>query len=186
MRLYLVCFLIVWLAAACSPVKVQTDVKSTMDFSDMKTFGWLETSAPPGDNVRVNNPELAALVRAAVEKNLQEKGFVKDGKGDFLVNWLGAIENKVKTESIQHFYSSYGYGALSIDNKTAKSKEIGEAGSYEEGTIIIDILDPQKHIVLWRGKGTKRLTKSMDEAQVVRYINLSVGEILKSFPERRR
>ena len=58
--------------------------------------------------------------------------------------------------------------------------------SYEEGTIVIDILDPQKHIILWRGTGTRRLVKGMTEAQVARYVNLSVDEILKSFPESRR
>ena len=47
---------------------------------------------------------------------------------------------------------------------------------------IKDHLDPQKHIVLWRGTGTRRLMKGMDEAQVVRYINLSVDEIMKNFP----
>ena len=184
MRVYLVCFLVIWLAAACSPVKVQTDVASTLNFSEMKTFGWLETSASPGEGARINNPELASLVRTAIEKNLQAKGFVKNGKADFLINWLGAIDKKVKTESIQHFYSGYGYGALS-NSKNAKSGQATPVTSYEEGTIVIDILDPQKHVVLWRGKGTRRLTKGMSEAQVVQYIDLSVAEILKSFPVNR-
>ena len=181
MRISCVCFLVILLTTACSPVKVQTDVKSTTDFSDMRTFGWLETSAASGDDVRVNNPELAVIVRAATEKSLQAKGFIKDGKPDFLVNWLGAIEEKIKEESIQHFYSGYGYGTLS-EKGPGRNKEGSLVGSHEEGTIVIDILDPQKHVVLWRGKGTRQLTKGMDEAQVVRYINLSVDEILKSFP----
>ena len=181
MRVYLVYFLVIWLAAACSPVKVQTDVMSVSDFSDMKNFGWFETSAAPGEGARINNPELASLVREAVEKNLQEKGFVKNGKADFLVNWLGAIDKKVQTESVQHFYSGYGYGALS-----AKSGQATPVASYEEGTIVIDILDPQKHRVLWRGKGTRRLKKGMSEAQVVQYIDMSVEEILKNFPVNRK
>lgn len=180
MRLYCIYFLVVCMVAACSPVRVQTDVNSTMDFSGMKNFDWLETAEAPGSDVRVNNPELAILVRAAVESNLKTKGYVKDSKADFLVNWLGAIEGKVQAESIQHFYSGYGYGTLA-GNMALNSKE-GAAVSYEEGTIVIDILDPQKHIVLWRGTGTRRLMKGMDEAQVVRYINLSVDEIMKNFP----
>jgi len=181
MRICVIFFLVVWLATACSPVRVQTDVNSAMDFSDMKTFDWFDTMAAPGSDVRVNNPDLAALVRAATEKNLQEKGFVKGKKADFLVNWLGAIESKVQAESIQHFYSGYGYGTLSA-SMASKSVQPAAAISYEEGTVIIDILDPKKHILLWRGKGTRRLVKGMNEAQVDRYINLSVDEILKSFP----
>lgn len=180
MRLYCIYFLVVCMAAACSPVRVQTDVNSAMNFSGMKSFDWLETTELPGSDVRVNNPELAALVRTAVETNLKAKGYVKDRKADFLVNWLGAIESIVKAESIQHFYSGYGYGTMA-GNMALNSRE-GSAVAYEEGTIAIDILDPQKHIVLWRGTGTRRLIKGMDEAQVARYINLSVDEILKSFP----
>jgi hypothetical protein len=181
MRVSLISFLVVCLAAACSPVNVQTDVNSTANFSEMKTFDWLDTTASPGSNARVNNPELAALVRAATEKNLQKKGFVKDGNADFLVNWLGAVEDKVQKESIQHFYSSYGYGTLSA-GIAEQDKETTTVRSYEEGIIVIDILDPQKHVILWTGTGTRRLTKGMSKAQVARYINLSVDEILKSFP----
>ena len=180
MRVFLIGLLVVWLAA-CSPVKVQTDVSSTVNLSDMKTFDWLDTTAAPGTDARVNNPELAHLVRTATEKNLLKKGFVKNGSADFLVNWLGAIEDRVQTESIQHFYSSYGYGTLSA-GQAAHSKETSAVRSYEEGVIIIDILDPQKQILLWRGKGTRRLMKDMSKAQVTRYINLSVDEILKNFP----
>ena len=180
MRVFLVGFLVVWVAA-CSPVKVQTDVKSTVNLSDMKTFDWLDSTAAPGTDARVNNPELAHLVRTATEKNLLKKGFVKSASADFLVNWLGAIEDRVQTESIQHFYSSYGYGTLAAGN-AEQGKETAAVRSYEEGVIIIDILDPQKHILLWRGKGTRRLMKGMSKAQVARYINLSADEILKNFP----
>ena len=181
MRIYIVCFLVVWLAAACSPVKVQTDVNSAVDFSSMKTFDWLDTTVVPGGGARVNNPELAVLVRAAMEKNLLEKGFVKDEDSDFLVHWLGAIESKVKVESIQHFYSGYGYGTLS-GSMAARSREVAPVTSYEEGTIVIDILDPKEHIILWRGTGARRLVKGMNEAEIIKYINLSVDEILKNFP----
>ncbi len=41
-------------------------------------------------------------------------GYVKDDNGspDFLITWFGAIEKKVKKESIDHFYSTYGYGSV--------------------------------------------------------------------------
>lgn len=180
MRVFLVGLLVV-LLAACSPVQVQTDVNSTADLSGMKTFDWLDTTAVRGTDARVNNPELADLVRTATEKNLLKKGFVKSGDPDFLVNWLGAIEDRVQVESIQHFYSSYGYGTLAASH-AAPDTESTAGNSYEEGIIIIDILDPRKHTHLWRGKGTRRLMKGMNKAQVTRYINLSVDEILKSLP----
>jgi len=181
MRIYLLVLLFVFTTASCTRVQVQTEADLTLDFSGKKTFSWLETSEKPGDDVRINNPDLAVLVRAAIEKNLLKKGFVKSDKGDFLVNWLGAIEKKVRVESIEHFYSGYGYGTLA----GSMPREVAQANprtSYEEGTIVIDILDPDKHILLWRGTGKNRLKKGMDKAQVASYVNLSVSEILKGFP----
>jgi len=169
------------LVISCVPVQVETEVDPAMDFSNMKIFSWLKTEASPGNDVRVNNPELDVLVRAAVEKDLQGKGFVKGDNGDFLVNWLGAIESKVRVESVQHFYSGYGYQTLSKP-MAGKIAEGDSVTSYEEGTIVIDILDPQKHKILWRGTGTRRLLQDMDEDQVSGYVNLSVRDILKGFP----
>ncbi|MBW2659663.1 MAG: DUF4136 domain-containing protein [Deltaproteobacteria bacterium] len=181
MKMNIFVLLIAMLAVSCVPVHVETDTIAGTDFSAIKVFSWLETTTAPGNDVRVNNPALAALVRAAVEKELKKKGFTRGEDGDFLVNWLGAIKGKVREESIQHFYSGYGYqtmsGAIAGDTATA-----GTVGTYEDGTIVIDILDPQKHELLWRGAGTRRLLKDMDEAQVAGYVNLSVAEILKNFP----
>jgi len=182
MRRYLIVVVGVMLIAACVPkVKVQTDVDPVADFSAMKTFGWLETGTPPGKDVRVNNPELAIMIRAAAEKNLLEKGFIKGENPDFLINWLGAIESKVRAESIDHFYSGYGYQTLS---GTIPEKAVAPASvtSFEEGTIVIDILDPHRHMVLWRGSGKRRLSKEKGKDQTARYVNLSVSEILKGFP----
>ncbi len=181
MRLNLGVFLVALLAASCVPVQVETDVDLTVDFSEMRVFSWLKTTTEPGGDVRANNPELDVLVRAAVEKDLQAKGFIKGGDGDFLVNWLGAIESKVRVESVQHFYSDYGYQTMSKP-MAGKIAEGDSVTSYEEGTIVIDILDPQKHKILWRGTGKRRLLKDMDEDQVSGYVNLSVRDILKGFP----
>lgn len=181
MRMNFSVFLVALLVASCVPVQVETDVDFATDFSGLKVFSWLKTTTAPGSDVRVNNPELDVLVRAAVEKDLQAKGFVKGENGDFLINWLGAIESKVRVESVQHFYSGYGYQTLSKP-MAGKIAEGDSVTSYEEGTIVIDILDSQKHKILWRGAGTRRLLKDMDKDQVSGYVNLSVRDILKGFP----
>jgi len=181
MKMNISVFLVALLAASCVPVHVETDTTAGTDFSAMKVFSWLETTTEPGSDVRVNNPELDVLVRAAVEKELQDKGYIKGENGDFLVNWLGAIQSKVRVESVQHFYSGYGYQTLS-GPMAGDIAAGGSTSSYEEGTLFIDILDPQKHKILWHGAGTRRLLKDMDKNQVAGYVRLSVSGILKKFP----
>ncbi len=175
------------LLLGCGAVNVTTIGDTTVDFSGLTSFSWLQVDNPPGDNVRVNNPEVITIVRAAVEKRLLAMGYEKqEGEGaDFFVTWFGAIEKKVKVQSIDHFYTSYGYGAVA-SSMPLESRKGGKSIEYEEGTIIIDALIPGSHKVSWRGIGIDRLLKGMDSVEAKLYIDRIVGQILKSFPSRKQ
>jgi hypothetical protein len=187
MKNVFLCGVFVVLLSACGSVHVTTEVDNAVDFSVLASYDWLQTDKSPGDDVRVNNPEIAALVRAAVEKRLLSMGYIKNenGEADFLITWFGAIEQKVKVQSIDHFYTSYGYGAL-VSSMPLKSKNGAKVRQYEEGTIIVDALIPGSHKVYWRGVGTDRLLKDMDKKDVKLYIDRIVGQILKDFPTRKK
>ncbi len=183
MKYLITCCVFVILLAGCTVGKVKTENSGRVEMIGLKTYGWLKTDKLPGENVRVNNPEVVRLVRDAVETSLQKKGYGKDDSGnpDFLVTWFGAIEKKVKKESIDHFYSTYGYGPVAAQ-MPQKGKDKPIVMEYEEGTILIDVLDPQTHARIWRGNGTDRLRKEMNEGEAVQYINRVVGQIFKDFP----
>ncbi len=185
MRNIFFCCLLVAMLTGCGSVKVNIEADKSVDFSKLATFSWLQTDEAPGKDVRVNNPEVVTLVRSAVEKQLRAMGYEKkEGAGaDFLVTWFGAIENMVKVQSIDHFYTSYGYGAVA-SSMPLKSREGEQVTQYEEGTIIIDFLIPGNHKVFWRGIGTNRLLKGMNRADAELYIGRIVRQILKSFPPR--
>jgi len=181
------CCVFVLLLSGCGAVNVTTEVDTTVDFSGLTSFSWLQTDTQPGDNVRVNNPEVITIVRAAVEKRLLAMGYERqEGEGaDFFVTWFGAIEKKVKVQSIDHFYTSYGYGAVA-SSMPLESRKGGKSIEYEEGTIIIDALIPGSHKVYWRGIGTDRLLKGMDSVEAKLYLDRIVGQILKNFPPRKQ
>jgi hypothetical protein len=183
MKYLVTCCVLIFILVGCTTVSVQTENHAKANMAGLKSYGWLQTNTPPGENVRVNNPEVVGLVRDAVEMSLQKKGYVKDDSGspDFLITWFGAIEKKVKKESIDHFYSTYGYGSVA-SQMDQKGKDSGIVKKYEEGTILVDILDHKTHSRIWRGSGTNRLMKEMNEGAAVQYINRVVGQIFKDFP----
>lgn len=184
MRYLAICVVFSVVFAGCtSLVKVQTEPGDSTNLTGLKTYDWLQTNTPPSENVRVHNPEVVALVRDAVEKNLQKKGYTRDeaGKPDFVVTWFGAIEAKVKKESIDHFYRTSGYGAVA--SQLSPKKEGAVVMEYEEGTILIDVLNPKSHETIWRGSGTDRLLKKMNKDETATYLNRVVGQILKDFPQ---
>lgn len=183
MRYLLMCCFSILMLSGCASVEVSTELAEGVSFNGLKTYAWLESDTLPGENVRVNNPEVVQAVRAAVDKRLLKRGYAKDTSGspDFQVTWFGAIEKKVKVESIDHFYSTYGYGAV-VEQMPKKMQEGAKTREYEEGTIIIDFLNPMTHKRLLRGSGTDRLLKGMDKTDAVLYINRMVDQILRGVP----
>ena len=131
--------------AACGGVNVETETPIGAGLAKMGTFGWLEKGDVSLEGVEVTNPDVDAWVKDSVEKQLQSKGYQKatDNQPDFLVSWIGAIEKKVKVDSIEHFYSSYGYGPVAA-GMPLEAKKGDTVREYKEGTILLDFLDPDK------------------------------------------
>ena len=176
---------ILLLLVGCTQLQTGSEIDAAADFSALKTFGWLPDSDTPADDVRLNDPRVRNTVRTAVEQALAAKGYeqVERQQADFLVTWFGAIEQKIKKESIDHFYAPYGYGTLYRDPvlNTEAPRNILE---YEQGTIIIDIIDPQSRKLIWRGSGSGRIAENQPEQTALRNLNRSVTRILAPFPER--
>jgi len=183
-RVSLWLLIVLFLAAGCSTVQVKNEVSPGTDFSRLKTFSWLAQTENPSDDIRINNEFVINTVQAAVEKNLQKKGFtrVEDGQGDFVISWFGAIEQKLNAESITHFYRPYGYGALYRDPKWNSDPTKMNVSEYEQGTLIFDFLDPKTQTLIWRGSGSDRLKENQSESQVKYNINAAVSQILADFP----
>ncbi len=170
---------------ACSTLNVSTDYNPAYDFTKLKTYAWLDSGKVPGSDARVNNDLVRDRVQAAVERILAARGYVKTSPvtADFRVSWLGAIDKKLQVNSIDHFYSSYGYGALARDPfRGGRAMRTVTTREYEVGTLIIDILDPAGHKLIWRGIGKDRIRGTGDPEKITRGINDAVDAIMKTFP----
>ena len=166
-------------------LSVNTDFNPEYDFTQLKTYAWLQTDKAPSGDTRINNDLTVARVRNAVENSLEARGFVKvDGaSADFKVSWHGAIQRKLQVDTIDHFYSPYGYGALYRDPfMSGTSMRTQTVREYEVGTLIVDILDPLHHKLIWRGSGSDRLSGVSDPGKATQEIYEAVTAILKDFP----
>lgn len=176
--------LLVFLFAGCSTVKVESDYNRNIDFSQLKTYAWLNEKDNPSDNVRMNNKLVIESVRASVEKTLNSKGYVKtdSDKADFVITWFGAIEQKIKAQNIDHFYSSYGYGTLYQNPYWNPQSEVINTQEYEEGSLIFDFLDPENNTLLWRGIGRDKVVEGRPDDVVRQNIDKAVRQILAGYP----
>ena len=172
------------ICGACSTLSVNTDFNPSYDFTQLKTYAWLDNGPLPSCDARINNDLVIDRIRAAVERTLAAKGYVKteNGAADFMVSWFGAIDKKIQLQSIDHYYSPYGYGALYRDPFWGGGMRTTTAIEYEEGTLVVDILDPVQHKLMWRGTGIDRLSGNKNPEEVTRNINTAIAAILADFP----
>lgn len=98
------------------------------------TYDWREPAIGESNNQRLSNPNLRALITDTIQSELAARGFSEAGDdADFAVTYL--ISTKVKLEE----YRGSGFT------------------EFEEGSLVIELLDPETNVLMWRGVAQVRL-----------------------------
>ena len=172
-------FLIAFFLLSCSSISVVTDYDREANFTALKTFTWIpQPSYVIGntDAARARNDLLDKRIKNAVNNELATKGYLQESENpDFLVAYHTGLKEKVDVTSY-----GYGYGP--------RSRYWGWGGStvdvyqYEEGTLILDIIDAKAKELIWRGAGTKTLERDPTPEKIEKNVTKGVAKILEKFP----
>jgi len=185
---YLVALLSLVLAA-CSTVKVSTDYDQSADFTTLKGFNWLPESAKvEKENAYLNNRIMDVRITKAIDKQLVAQGFSFSTAPDFYVNYSITSEKKTNIRTYDN-YSGYGpswgwgvgYGHRGMSLSAHTETRIDE---YQQGSLVIDVIDPTSLELIWRGIGSKRLPESTDAAEMDKLVADVVKSILSKFPPK--
>lgn len=157
------------LVQGCSGIRVESDFDRTADFAALKTYRWIEHEREDTDNKFMRDPLIRSHVRSAVDTALAAKGYtrIESGRPDFLVAYYFTARNRV---DVTHYAGYYWYPHTSVYR-------------YKEGTLIIDVVDPEKKQLIWRGWATGMLH---GREYAYYEINNSVKAMLKRFPPKQR
>ncbi len=177
--------LLVALMAGCATVSVYNDFDPRTDFSILKTYGWWpESSEKMGDERIDNNPTLHARIHAAIDTKLTLKGFQKMATGapDFSVRYYVIAEDKKDILRLQPSIHD------SLDSKW--SDYFGDGGvatfHYTEGTLIVNIADPQTQKLIWRGIARVVVDPNASPEKKTSTVNNVVAKILAAFPPQKK
>lgn len=156
--------------AGCSSISTSHDYDTNYDFSALKYYTWIDGTGDIG----INELNLRR-VRAAVNRVLGAKGYVEATENlDFLVAIHGDTRSKVSVSQRQYGRGGwYGPGGV-------------EVYQYEEGRLLIDIVDARKNELVWRGSATKVLSSNPTPEKIDQTINRAVEKILEKFPPPRK
>ncbi len=165
----------------CSTVRVTTDWDPKTDFSEFHSFGWLHEQQPQTGNFRLDNPLMDARIRAAVDRTLEQRGYLKvaDAGADFVVGYHLGLERELDVRTMNTYYgygNGHRWGAVGYPQTQVRE--------YERGTLVIDIADVDARELVWRGSGSRRLSNPSSPEKATQVIDKAVAEILAKFPPR--
>jgi hypothetical protein len=168
--------LVLLLLGGCSRITVGVDYDPSWDFGALRTYDWLPDPEPTSRDPRTDNTLLAGRVHRAVDRALAAKGYEKqtDGEPDFLVAYHTLVEEKTDVRTI----GTYGFSRWGGFADTYVYQ-------YEQGTLLIDIIDPKENALLWRGIAVAVIDRydGTPESREQK-INEAVAKIIDRFPPR--
>jgi len=178
---------ILWLLSlltlvGCSTVQVSQDYASTARLSGLRSYAWHFDSQEKTGDIRIDSPLIDFRIRAAIDATLAARGYRKVARerADFHVSYQYAIRGKVRADNVR---TSFGFGFGSFSRHSAFGISSGsDISSYDEGFLVIDILDARDGATLWRGKGTRQVFIHTEPAMMTEQINETVHKILDQFP----
>lgn len=178
--------LISFSAAVAGLVSCGGGMKITIDYkpesvdriANFKTYGWLPP--PVSGDSRINNEFVAEHVSAAVDEELKDKGYtlVEGEEADFKIGFLVTIQEQTDVRTVNTYMGEeYGY-----DGPTGPGYNITYDITHEKGTLILDFVDIEQNVLIWRGIAQADVKTSSSEKSRKDRLYEAVGKILKEFP----
>lgn len=181
--------IVVGFASACTSLPVQTDYDPAVNFSTLRTYAWLERQPAPGGDPRVDdNPLLHQRIHTAIDAGLQSAGYAvaEPAAADFLVSYYITIDKMTSVTYINNYWGyGPGWGSRYYHNTRPGYYPVFSQPvmfEYEQGTLILDIIQPEGRRLVWRGSASGELDYSATPEERQQRLNRTVSAILAKFP----
>lgn len=192
MRHFLFILTLSMILSGCSSLTLRTDYDEKIDFSSFKTYRWHTENQHNIASLKYLDHILDQRIRAEINAELQQKGYIKVDSGpvDFWINYSVVVKEKADIRTYNNYngmYPGYGYGrpygyyggGMAMSYSTGSNTEVTY---YNQGTLLIDILNPATDQLMWRGAADGRLPKSSDRKKSDKLVKAYVSKILSDFP----
>lgn len=150
------------ISGGCATVSVGYDFDPQADFGGLRSYAWIDEPREPTGDPRIDgNTLLESRVRQAVDRALLRRGYSRDvsGRPDFLLNFFVTLDRRTSVRTLNGFY---GYGPGWAWTYGYRYAPVGWSESYvyeyDEGTLILDVVESESRQLIWRGSGTDQLS----------------------------
>jgi hypothetical protein len=149
--------------------KVIVNYPPGTDFSKYTTYRWVTV-----DGAQKPDAILDGQIKQAVETALSSKGLTK-AEGDAAKLFI-AYQLAIGQEQEYYSYSTGGYGWRYGGGTTTTT-----TNTIHVGTIGLDMYDPAKKELVWRGQATKTVDEKAKPEKRQKNLDKAMGKLLKDF-----
>ena len=160
--------------AGCATMNVSSHVDRGVDFAQYRTWDWGPADTlPTGDPRLDNNPFFKDYLEGAFEKQLAARHFEKSASGtpSLLIHYHANISQRFDVNGIDN---RRGYCYDDCEPRVIE---------YEQGTLVIDVVDTRTNRVVWRGWAQDSVDGVIDnQDRLARQIDKAVTRMMERFP----
>lgn len=163
---------------------VETDHQADFNFALLKTFNVAENKQDTKADILIS-PFTLSHIHAVLVSELGKRyqAPASGAASDFTVNYHVVVEEKIDPRSYDSLYGYgfYGRGYHRYGSPFFYGPNAG-VRVYNQGSLIIDIVDTKTNKPIWRGVSEKRLNRSMAPQQQREVLSKAVTEVIAQFP----
>jgi hypothetical protein len=161
------------LATGCATMNVSSHAERGVDFASYGTFDWGPADAlPTGDPRLDNNPFFHDYLQGMVEKEMAVKGYrrVANGTPDLLLHYHANVSQR---------FEVHGAPDSNCTGPDCEPRVI----EYEQGTLVLDIIDARTNKMVWRGWAQDSMSGVIDnQDRLEDQVKKAITRIMARFP----
>lgn len=160
--------------AGCATMMVSSHIERNVNFAGFVTYDWgPPDNLPVGDPRLDNNPFFNDYLQGAIEKKLAAKGYERAAgmPADLLVHYHASVNQRLDVYTVDNRYG-YCYGNCEP-----------QVSDYEQGTLVIDVVDARTKKVVWRGWAQDTMNGVIDnQERLEEQVEESVTKMMMLLP----
>ncbi len=152
------------------------------NFGAYKTYQWVDLPGPGG---AVQDQLIDQSIKRAVDEQLAQKGLTRVDKDADLHVGYHAIIREEKGINLSAFGDGggpwgWGGGWGGFNSGTVT----GQTSTIPVGTLLVDLYDPARKQLVWRGDGTKTIDLKKDPDKNYSILQKSMAKLFKNYPPK--
>ena len=170
-----------FLSTAAQAAKIKVDLDKDIDFSAYKTYAWGKVNPLPRAMANL-------VISSAIEAELNKRGLTKTDveHADLIIRYQGSSDTDLNfAMASDPSFSAFGGVPLPDSYVWGVGFNLPTSGRYvKKGSLVVDIFDKQKHLLIWSGTISDTLNNSPEKA--IKRVNQDLADLFDKYPVKKQ